>query len=81
VSAQNGKNSGDLLDEIVKKLPAEQDDETGDDLRIAVIGRPERRQVAVHQPNCSARNVSSCRTSRARHAIRSTRRSHSTAAA
>jgi len=28
VSAQNGKNSGDLLDEIVKKLPAEQDDET-----------------------------------------------------
>ena len=40
VSAQNGKNSGDLLDELVKKLPPEQDDVTGDDLRIAVIGRP-----------------------------------------
>ena len=40
VSAQNGKNSGDLLDELVKRLPAEQDDELGDDLRVAVIGRP-----------------------------------------
>ena len=40
VSAQNGKNSGDLLDELVKKLPPEQDDEVGDDLRVAVIGRP-----------------------------------------
>ena len=40
VSAQNGKNSGDLLDEIVKRLPPEQEDVTGDDLRIAVIGRP-----------------------------------------
>jgi GTP-binding protein len=40
VSAQNGKNSGDLLDELVRRLPAEQDDEQGDDLRVAVIGRP-----------------------------------------
>jgi GTP-binding protein len=40
VSAQNGKNSGDLLDEIVKKLPPPREDELADDLRIAVIGRP-----------------------------------------
>jgi GTP-binding protein len=40
VSAQNGKNSGDLLDEIVKKLPPPREDELTDDLRIAVIGRP-----------------------------------------
>ena len=40
VSAQNGKNSGDLLDELVRILPPEQDDVTGDDLRVAVIGRP-----------------------------------------
>jgi GTP-binding protein len=40
VSAQNGKNSGDLLDEIVKQLPPPREDELADDLRIAVIGRP-----------------------------------------
>ncbi len=40
VSAQNGKNSGDLLDAIVKALPPPLADETGDDLRVAVIGRP-----------------------------------------
>ena len=40
VSAQNGKNSGDLLDAIVARLPDPRADETGDDLRVAVIGRP-----------------------------------------
>ena len=40
VSAQNGKNSGDLLDEIVNRLPPPLADELGDDLRVAVIGRP-----------------------------------------
>jgi GTP-binding protein len=40
VSAQNGKNSGDLLDEIVKRLPPPLADEQSDDLRVAVIGRP-----------------------------------------
>ena len=40
VSAQNGKNSGDLLDAIVTALPPPLSDETGDDLRVAVIGRP-----------------------------------------
>lgn len=39
VSAQNGKNSGDLLDTIVEKIP-EVDDEPGETLRVAVIGRP-----------------------------------------
>lgn len=39
VSAQNGKNSGDLLDIVVEKIP-EVDDEPGESLRVAVIGRP-----------------------------------------
>ena len=39
VSAQNGKNSGDLLDVIVEKIP-EVAEEPGDILRVAVIGRP-----------------------------------------
>ena len=39
VSAQNGKNSGDLLDVIVEKIP-EVTEEPGDTLRVAVIGRP-----------------------------------------
>ena len=39
VSAQNGKNSGDLLDEVIERLPASvpEDEES---LRIAVVGRP-----------------------------------------
>jgi len=39
VSAQNGKQSGDLLDIIVERIP-EIADEPGDTLRAAVIGRP-----------------------------------------
>src|SRR5215211_963822 len=39
VSAQNGKNSGDLLDLLVEKLPESQpEDEAA--LRVAVVGRP-----------------------------------------
>jgi len=39
VSAQNGKNSGDLLDELVNRLPESlPEDETA--LRVAVVGRP-----------------------------------------
>ena len=39
VSAQNGKNSGDLLDAVIEKLPPSvpEDDEA---LRVAVVGRP-----------------------------------------
>jgi len=39
VSAQNGKNSGDLLDALVERLPesAPEDEEA---LRVAVVGRP-----------------------------------------
>ena len=39
VSAQNGKNSGDLLDAVVEQLPesAPEDDTS---LRVAVVGRP-----------------------------------------
>ena len=39
VSAQNGKNSGDLLDVIVERIP-EVNEEATEALRVAVIGRP-----------------------------------------
>jgi GTP-binding protein len=39
VSAQNGKNSGDMLDEVVTRIP-EATEEPPDQLRVAVIGRP-----------------------------------------
>ena len=39
VSAQNGKNSGDLLDVIVERIPEVNEEET-EALRVAVIGRP-----------------------------------------
>ena len=39
VSAQNGKNSGDLLDVIVERIP-EVNEEATEALRAAVIGRP-----------------------------------------
>ena len=39
VSANNGKQSGDLLDAVVERLPAGEED-SGDVLRIAVVGRP-----------------------------------------
>jgi GTP-binding protein len=39
VSAQNGKNSGDLLDAVVERLP-ESIPEDEEALRIAVVGRP-----------------------------------------
>lgn len=40
VSAANGKNSGDLLDEIVAKLPETAAEPGPEVLRVAVIGRP-----------------------------------------
>ncbi|MDB4914932.1 MAG: engA [Gemmatimonadetes bacterium] len=39
VSAQNGKNSGDLLDAVVERLP-ESIPEDEESLRVAVVGRP-----------------------------------------
>ena len=39
VSAQNGKNSGDMLDIMVDRIPTAEE-EPGDALRVAVIGRP-----------------------------------------
>jgi GTP-binding protein len=39
VSAQNGKNSGDLLDALIEKLP-ESIPEDEESLRVAVVGRP-----------------------------------------
>jgi GTP-binding protein len=39
VSAINGKNSGDLLDAVAERLPANVTEDTTD-LRIAVVGRP-----------------------------------------
>ena len=40
VSALNGKNSGDLLDAVVRALPSGDDDVQPGDLRVAVVGRP-----------------------------------------
>ncbi|MDH5234348.1 MAG: ribosome biogenesis GTPase Der [Gemmatimonadota bacterium] len=40
VSAVNGKNSGDLLDAVVRRLPPSEGDGKSDALRIAVVGRP-----------------------------------------
>ncbi|MHB1298359.1 MAG: ribosome biogenesis GTPase Der [Gemmatimonadaceae bacterium] len=40
VSATNGKNSGDLLDMVVQKLPVLEHGGSPEALRIAVIGRP-----------------------------------------
>lgn len=39
VSAANGKNSGDLLDELVQRIPSAEE-EDAESLRVAVIGRP-----------------------------------------
>jgi len=40
VSAANGKSSGDLLDEIVKKIPVFEGEDDAASLRVAVVGRP-----------------------------------------
>ncbi len=41
ISSANALNIGDLLDEIIKILPTNQDEERDDDqIRVAVIGRP-----------------------------------------
>ncbi len=40
VSATNGKNSGDLLDVIVERIPQALGDEDASAMRVAVIGRP-----------------------------------------
>jgi len=40
VSAANGKNSGDLLDAIVARIPDSSGDESAEALRVAVVGRP-----------------------------------------
>jgi GTP-binding protein len=40
VSAANGKNSGDLLDELVRRLPVAEAGEDPESLRVAVVGRP-----------------------------------------
>ena len=41
VSAANGRGVGDLLDEIVKRLPSDKSDEDAETaIRVAVVGRP-----------------------------------------
>jgi GTP-binding protein len=40
VSATNGKNSGDLLDALVNRLPVSESDGPPEATRVAVIGRP-----------------------------------------
>ncbi len=40
ISAVNGLNTGDLLDAIVKKLPSGGEDVFEEDIRVAIVGRP-----------------------------------------
>jgi GTP-binding protein len=41
ISAEHGKNTGELLDEVISKLPESEDDEiTEEKINIAVIGKP-----------------------------------------
>jgi GTP-binding protein len=40
VSAQSGQGTGDLLDQLVERLPAHEDVGEEDRIRIAVVGRP-----------------------------------------
>ncbi|HRS01445.1 MAG TPA: ribosome biogenesis GTPase Der [Bacteroidota bacterium] len=41
ISAINGHNTGDFLDELVKNLPDDNEDETEDNrLKVAIVGRP-----------------------------------------
>jgi GTP-binding protein len=40
VSAVNGKNSGDLLDELVRRLPDSAEGPSEETMRVAVVGRP-----------------------------------------
>lgn len=40
ISALNGLNTGDLLDRVVQSLPAGGEDEFREDVRVAVVGRP-----------------------------------------
>ena len=46
VSAINGKNSGDLLDEVVSRFPEKMPEDEGS-LRVAVIGRPNVGKAAL----------------------------------
>jgi GTP-binding protein len=40
ISALNGLNTGDLLDEVVSHIPAAGEDEFVEDIRVAIVGRP-----------------------------------------
>ncbi|MFW5686775.1 MAG: ribosome biogenesis GTPase Der [Halanaerobium sp.] len=41
ISAEHGKNTGELLDELIEKLPEREEDDSNDDqINIAVIGKP-----------------------------------------
>ncbi|MHB1330093.1 MAG: ribosome biogenesis GTPase Der, partial [Gemmatimonadales bacterium] len=40
VSAAVGKGSGDLLDEVVERLPPAEDIEASEEVRVAIVGRP-----------------------------------------
>lgn len=40
VSAASGKGTGDLLDEIVERLPDSEQEEDEEEIRVAVVGRP-----------------------------------------
>ncbi len=48
VSAANGSGTGDLLDEVVAKLPEAEQDETVDDIpKFAIVGRPNAGKSSI----------------------------------
>ena len=51
MSAINGKNSGDLLDVVIDRIPPVLVEEA-DALRVAVIGRPNVGKSSFVNPGC-----------------------------
>ena len=79
VSATQGLGTGDLLDVIVERLPRDHDERADETTRLAVIGRPQRRQVVAGQPAAGRGARDRRRPARAPRATRSTPASRSRA--
>ena len=52
VSAQHGNGLGDLLDEVVAALPAMEEEEETDVIRVAIIGRPNAGKSSLLNQLC-----------------------------
>ena len=48
ISAANGSGAGELLDEILRRLPTDNEEETDDEIpRFAVVGRPNAGKSSI----------------------------------